>query len=225
MAETDQTRTEPDQPALDTFIAHAREVLASQIPFVDRKKYDFVPQFRIMTTQLFMIGSMARLGENLGLSDNAAREQAFTALHAMLVRDGMRRGHATRMVADLRAHTKADDGSDALAIIAGYESTHGDGSLTKVLDEYLDEPRVSGKMWRLYNTIKRSIIICGGTAAVLTVWFVTLFMPESSSITVLAAGLGAAAIVIIPIFLGGQFIYRKRIRQSQSTTSGLSRSA
>jgi hypothetical protein len=223
MTETDR-RAGPDKPALDTYIAHAREVLASQIPFVDRKKYDFVPQFRIMTTQLFMIGSITRLGENLGLPGDTAREQAFAALHTMLVRDGMAQRHATKMVTDLRAHTKAEDGSDALAIIAGYESSHGDGGLAKVLDEYLDEPRVSGKMWRLYNNIKRSIIICGGTAAFLTVWFVTIFMPESSSITALAAGLGAAAIVIIPIFLGGQMIYRKRIRQSRPTASGLSRS-
>src|SRR5688500_9027588 len=79
------TNTEPATAAIDGCVQHAREVLASQLSQIKDKGYDFAPQFRQLTIQLYLVGVMWRKGESLGLSN--ARDHAFAALQSMLISD------------------------------------------------------------------------------------------------------------------------------------------
>lgn len=47
------------------------------------------------------------------------------------------------------------------------------------------------------------------------VWFVTIFIPESSELTILATGLVAACLFILPTFLIGLLIYRNKVKQGE----------
>ena len=203
---------------LDACAQHGREILASQLLLIKDKGYDFAPQFRQMTIQLYLVGVMWRHGEGLDLAMDA-HDHAFAALHSMLIGDGMKKKEVERRIAFLRSMSRLEDGSDTLAIAVGYQAVPGDISLATVFDEYLDEMRVSGASWRLYDRGKKIMLIGGGAAAFVAIWFVTLFMPDSSGIAILAVGLIAAALVVIPTFLIGILIYRKKIKKAHPPTS------
>ncbi len=211
------TKTDPETSTLDACTQHGEETLASQLLLIKEKGYDFAPEFKQMTIHLYLVGVMWRHGEHLGLATDA-RDHAFTALHSMLISRGMRKKEVERQIALLRNMSRLEDGSDTLAITAGYQAVSGDVGLTTVLDEYLDEVRVSGALWRLYDRGKKIMLIGGLVAAVLAIWFVTIFMPSSSGVAILAVGLVAAALVVIPTFLIGILIYRKKIKKSQPPT-------
>ena len=51
------------------------------------------------------------------------------------------------------------------------------------------------------------MFIGGAAAAFVTVWAVTIFLPKTEGIDVLAAGLLAATLVVLPTFLIGLLIY------------------
>jgi len=203
---------------LETCAQHGREVLASQLLLIKDQGYDFAPQFRQMTIQLYLVGAMWRHGEGLGLAMDA-RDHAFAALHSILISDGMKKKEADQRIAFLRSMSRLEDGVNTLAIAAGYQAAPGDADLTTVFDEYLDEIRVSGALWRLYERGKKIMFIGGGAAAFIAIWFVTLFLPDSSGIAILTAGVVAAALVVIPTFLIGILIYRKKIKKTHPPTS------
>jgi hypothetical protein len=201
-----------DISTIDACIAHAREVKAIQLELIKRKNYDFAPEFKDMTIQLYLLGVMWKFAEHLGNTDDA-RELAFTALQTMLVQDGMHKQKAIKRIEFLKRMSKVEDDHDALAVAVGYESESGDNSLAEIFDHYVDDVQVSGAFWRLYDRGKKIMLYGGLLMAFAVIWFVTLFMPGNSAIAILAAGLIAAALFVIPVFLIGIFIYRTKIKK------------
>jgi ABC-type dipeptide/oligopeptide/nickel transport system permease component len=97
-----------------------------------------------------------------------------------------------------------------------------DNSLAMILEEYRDEMRVSGALWRFYNRGKKIMFIGGAVAAFIAIWLVTIFIPSTSGIVILAAGIFAAALVIIPTFLIGTLVYRLKFKKTPASTQSRS---
>ena len=57
------TKTDTPATTADICIQRARDMLAFQLPKIKEKRYDFAPEFRQMTIQLYMLGVMWRCGE------------------------------------------------------------------------------------------------------------------------------------------------------------------
>lgn len=218
MTTMDDTKTDAGTAAIDICVQYARKTLDSQLPLIKDKGYDFAPQFRQMTIQLYLAGVMWRCGESLGLSTNA-RDHAFAALQAMLISDGMSKKQAQQRIVFLNNMSRTEDGSDTHALAIGYEAEPNDNSLALVFDEYRDEIRVSGSLWRFYERGKKIMFIGGAVAAFITVWAVTIFLPKTEGIDVLAAGLLAATLVVIPTFMIGLLIYKSKIKKSKLSAS------
>lgn len=214
----DDTKTDAGMTVIDICVQHAREILDSQLLLIKDKGYDFAPLFRQMTIQLYLAGVMWRHSESLGLSTNA-RDHAFTALQSMLISDGMSKKQAQQRIVFLKNMSRTEDGNDTLAVTIGYEAEPNDNSLAMVFDEYRDEIRVSGSLWRFYERGKKIMFIGGAAAAFLAVWVVTIFLPKTEGIDVLAAGLLAATLVVLPTFLIGLLIYKTKIKKSESSNS------
>ena len=208
----DDIKPESDASTHDICVQYGEKILASQLSHVESKGYDFAPPFREMTIHLYLIGVMWRHGENLDSVTNP-REHALASLHKMLVKTGMSDKNAEKRIALLKTMSQEEESSETLAVTAGYQAKQDDNSLDMIFDEYRDETRVSGALWRFYNRGKKLMFIGGGAAAFLAIWFVTIFMPSSSGITVLASGLFAAALVVIPTFIIGALIYRVKFKK------------
>lgn len=214
----DEAKTETGTLPVDVCVQHARDILASQLPQLKDKGYDFAPPFRQMTIQLYLLGVMWRCGENLHLPIDA-RDHAFHALQSMLISDGMSKKEAGKRIAFLSSMSKVEGGADTLAVAAGYEATLNDNSMVSVFEEYRHETKVSGALWRLFERGKKIMFIGGAAAAVVTIWAVTIFLPKTEGIDILAAGLIAAALVVIPTFLIGLLIYRLKIKKTSPPAS------
>jgi hypothetical protein len=211
-------KTDSGANKIDICVQHAREMLASQLPQIKDQGYDFAPLFRQMTIQLYLVGVMWRCGENLGLSSNA-RDHAFTALRSMLIEDGMKAKEAQKRIVFLQNMSRVEDGADTLAVAIGHEAVMHDNSMVRLFDEYRHETRVSGELWRLFERGKKIMFISGAAAAFVVIWAVTIFLPKTEGIDVLAAGLAAAALVVVPTFLIGLLIYRTKIKKSAPPAS------
>jgi hypothetical protein len=209
----DEAKTETGTLPIDICVQHAREILASQLPQIKDKGYDFAPPFRQMTIQLYLVGVMWRRGESLHLPIDA-RDHAFRALHSMLISDGMSEKDAQKRVAFLTSRSRVEDGTDTLAVAKGYDATLNDSSMVSVFEEYRDETKVSGALWRLFERGKKIMFIGGAAAAFVTIWAVTIFLPKTEGIDILAAGLIAATLVVIPTFFIGLLIYRFKIKKN-----------
>lgn len=196
----------------DICVQHGQEILASQLPHVESKGYDFAPPFREITIHLYLIGVMWRHGENLN-SVADPREHALISLHKMLVKTGISDKSAEKRIALLQNMIQQEENGETFAVAAGYKAKQNDNSLSMVFEEYRDEKRVSGSLWRFYNRGKKFMFIGGGAAAFLAIWFVTVYMPSSSGITILATGLFAAALVVIPTFIIGALIYLLKFKK------------
>ncbi|MBL8496297.1 hypothetical protein ABF87_02980 [Nitrosomonas sp. JL21] len=204
-----------DMSTMDACIEHAKEIKATQLGLIKSKQYDFAPEFRDMTVQLYLLGVMWKFAETLG-NGREARELAFTAMKTMFEQEGLRPKSAAKRVEFLRKMSKLEDNHDALAVIVGYQSVPGDNSLAEVFDHYVDDMQVSGAFWRLYDRGRKIMLYGGLLVAFVVIWFITLFMPGNSVIATLAAGLIAAALYVIPVFLIGIFMYRSRIKKSKA---------
>jgi hypothetical protein len=100
MNATGQNST-PALQAIDACIAHARHLLASQLPAVETRNYDFSPIFKEMAIHLYLAGVMWRFGEQFDFP-TAARDRGFVCLMSMLVSDGMNAKQAQKRIAHLR---------------------------------------------------------------------------------------------------------------------------
>lgn len=210
--------TKNDALLLDEAVAHAKTVLAEQLEHIlDRKKYDFAPQFRDMTIQLYLVGVMWKFYAQHEDKESAL-EKAFAALTAMMVKDGVKLKTAEKRTAFLRKTSRLDD-DEALAMALGYESESGDRSLADVFDHYLDEVRVSGGLWRIFDQGKKIMILGGLLFAMAGVWLVTIFLPETSNQTIFVVGLVMAFLFILPTFLIILLIYRYKIKQGERLKS------
>ena len=206
--------TTTDFSTVDACIAHAREIIAEQLEHIKSKDYDFAPEFKDMTIQLYLFGVMWKFAESLGNIDDA-RELAFAALKTMLVQDGMHKKKVGKRIEFLKKMSKVEENHNALAVAIGYESESGDNSLAEVFDHYIDDMQVSGAFWRLYDRGRKIMLYGGLFIAFAVIWFVTLFMPGNSAIAIFDAGLIAAALFVIPVFLIGVFMYRKKLKKSK----------
>ncbi|MDT8363276.1 MAG: hypothetical protein RQ714_01315 [Nitrosomonas sp.] len=203
---------------LDECIAHAKVVIAEQLEHIaDKEKYDFAPQFRDMTIQLYLVGVMWQFYAPHETREDAL-EKAFAALTAMMVKDGVKPKAAEKKAAFLKKTSRLDD-DEALAMALGYESTPGDKSLAEVFDHYLDEVRVSGELWRIFDQGKKVVLLGGMLFAMAGVWLVTLFLPESSNLTIFVTGLLMAFLFVIPASLVILLIYRYKIKQGKRLKS------
>lgn len=205
--------TIPDKSPIDHCVDHARDMLAGQLVFVKEKNYDFAPEFRDMTTQLYLIGVMWKFAESLENVEDP-RETAFVAIETMLVRDRMKPKEVGKRVEFLKKMSKMEDGSNALAVAIGYDAKPGDHSLVEVFDNFVNDVRVSGALWRLYDRGKKTMLYGGLFIAFVVIWFITLFMPGNTTLSILAAGLISAALFVVPVFLIGLLIYHFKIKKN-----------
>ncbi len=210
-------KTTSDISIMDACIAHAREVIAVQLERIKSRDYDFAPEFKDMTIQLYLFGVMWKFAERLG-NVNEARDLAFAALSTMLVQDGLHKKKVVKRIEFLKKMSKIADDHNALAVAIGYESEPGDNSLAEVFDHYIDDTQVSGAFRRLYDRGRKIMLYGGLFVAFVVIWFVTLFMPGNSAIAILAAGLISAALFVIPVFLIGLFIYRNKINKRKKAS-------
>jgi len=210
-------KTTSDISIMDACIAHAREIIAVQLELIKSRDYDFAPEFKDMTIQLYLFGVMWKFAERLG-NVNEARDLAFAALSTMLVQDGLHKKKVVKRIEFLKKMSKIADDHNALAVAIGYESEPGDNSLAEVFDHYIDDTQVSGAFWRLYDRGRKIMLYGGLFVAFVVIWFVTLFMPGNSAIAILAAGLISAALFVIPVFLIGLFIYRNKINKRKKAS-------
>lgn len=202
---------------MDACILHAREIKDTQLDKIKSKNYDFAPEFRDLTIQLYLFGVMWRFAENLGNVEDP-RELALTALQTMMMQDKLQKQKAIKRTEFLRKMSKLEDDHDALAVAIGYESEPDDNSLAEVFDHYVDDLQVSGAFWRLYDRGKKIMLYGGLGIAFVVIWFITLFMPGNSAIAILAAGLISAAIFVIPVFLIGVFIYHTKLKKAKQAS-------
>lgn len=201
-----------DVSTMDACIAHTREIIAAQLERIKSKDYDFAPEFKEMTIQLYLFGVMWKFTESLG-NVNDARELAFAALKSMLIQDGLHKQKVAKRIEFLKKMSKIENDHNALAVAIGYESEPDDNSLAEVFDHYRDDTQVSGAFWRLYDRGRKIMLYGGLFIAFVVIWFITLFMPGNSAIAIFAAGLISAALFVIPVFLIGVLIYRKKIKK------------
>lgn len=148
---------------IDACVAHGRQLLASQLPDVESRNYDFMPSFKEMTIQLYLVGIMWRFGEQFDLPVGA-RERGFICLMSMLVAEGMSLDKAQNRVAHLNEISRTSSGQDNLVIAAGYGAQSADGSLVAVFDAFRGVPEVSGAPYRLLDRSKpiAAILVVAG---------------------------------------------------------------
>lgn len=84
------------EEVLDACIKHTKEVLAEQLPFIQDKKYDFAPQFKDLTVQLYLVGVMQQFYDQYEATTTDAQEKAFEALYHMMIRDGVKAKRAKK---------------------------------------------------------------------------------------------------------------------------------
>lgn len=208
--------TIPDKSPVDACVDYARSILAEQLVSVKEKNYDYAPEFRDLTIQLYLIGVMWKFAEALeNVTD--PRETAFVAVETMLERDGMNPKKVMKRVDFLKEMSRMEDGTNALAVAIGYDSQPGDQSLVEVFEHYVDDTRVSGAFWRLYERGKKTMLYGGLLVAFVVIWFITLFMPGNTTLSILAAGLISAALFVIPVFLIGLLIYHFKIKKTKQS--------
>ncbi len=196
----------------DICVLHGEKILASQLSHVESKGYDFAPPFKIMTIHLYLIGVMWRHGESLDLVSNP-REHAMESLHKMLLKSGMSNRNAAKRVKLLKDLSRGEESNETLAVAAGYEAKQDDNSLDMIFDEYRDETRVSGALWRFYSRGKKFMLLGGGGAGFLGLFFSTIYSPSGSLMSALTMGLLAAALVVVPTFIIGALIYRVKFKK------------
>ncbi len=216
-----ETETPVNSKAADinACITHGREIMDTQLSLVAEKQYDFAPEFNEMTAQLYLLGVVWKFAEGLDTIAKDARENAFLVIQTMLISDGMKLKDAQKRIEFLRKMSQLDDGSDALAVDIGRESIPDDNSLVEVFEHYVDDFQVSGEFWRLYDRGKKTMLYGGLSVAFIVIWFVTLYMPGNTTIAILAAGLIAAALFVIPTFLIGLVIYRQKMKKAKQSSS------
>ena len=191
---------------------YGEKILASQLSHVESKGYDFAPPFKIMTIHLYLIGVMWRHGESLDSVSNP-REHAMESLYKMLLKTGMSNKNAAKRIALLKDLSRGEESSETLALAAGYEAEQDDNSLDIIFDEYRDEMRVSGALWRFYSRGKKFMLLGGGGAGFLALFFSTIYSPSGSLMSALTMGLLAAALVVVPTFIIGALIYRVKFKK------------
>lgn len=195
-------------------IQYGREVMDAQLVLIKEKGYDFAPQFQELTIHLYLFGAIWKFAEKLDDPENG-RTHAFSAIHSMLRSEGMQEKKAQKRIELVEKMSKVEDGSNAHAVEMGYTSEPDDDGLVKLFNDYVIEYQVSGDFWRLFERIKKTMIYGGLVMFFCAVWFVTLFLPGNNALSILAAGLVAAAVFVIPTFLVGLIIFKSKMKKAK----------
>jgi hypothetical protein len=144
--------TEPDTDfaahAIEASVEHARRVLAAQLSIVEARNYDFMPDFKKMKIEHYLVGVMWRFGEQFDLP-TSPRDRGFVCLMQILVNEGMSLRVAKRRIAYLNETSRTADGEDNLAIAVGHEAGEKEGALATIFDQFRNKPMVSGAPCRL----------------------------------------------------------------------------
>jgi len=148
---------EPDtdfaKDVIEACVKHGRTLLGLQLPEVDGKNYDFAPQFKKMTTELYLVGVMWRYGEQFDLPTKP-RDRAFICLMHMLISDGASWRAAKRRIRMLNSYSRDQNGEDVLAVRVGYEAGNREGALAAIFDQYRNTPGAAGAPYRLIEFSK-----------------------------------------------------------------------
>jgi len=151
MSETAESDIDYATRVLKASVEHGRKVLAAQMPSVEKRQFDFVPEFKELTIHLFLVGVMWRFGEQFDLPTNA-RDRAFAALSYMLASDGMSMKAAQRKVADL--YQIGADHENVLAINIGYRFGDKEAALAEVFERFRNDPKFLSAPYRLIGRAK-----------------------------------------------------------------------
>jgi hypothetical protein len=138
---------------IEECVAHARRMLASQLPSVESRNYDLLPPLEETVTHLYLVGVMWRFGEQFDLP-TPARDRGFVCLMALLIDDGESVKKAEKRIAALTKSSRAQDGRDTPAIVAGYRAEEADATLAGVLDDFRNVPDAAGAPYRMLNRSK-----------------------------------------------------------------------
>lgn len=152
---------------VEASVAHARRMLASQMPLVDAGNFDLMPEIKEMATRLYLIGVLTRYNESLDFPDLTTRERAIVSILTLLIEDGKNRKDAERTVDQLMTHAPAPDGIISPFCIAGYEALESDGSLAKAFDTLRMDPKAAGAPYRLLNRSKPIAAILAVAACII----------------------------------------------------------
>lgn len=192
---------------LTACVQHGREMLATQMPMVVERGFDFMPSFQRMAVNLYLAGIMWRYGEQFEMPTDA-RDRGFICLISLLVSDGMPPAEAKEHVAYLNGISRTPDGKDNGFLAAGYRAQSADGSLVQALDVFRTNPEVSGAPYRLLDRTKP-------VAAILAI--ATLL---ASKLTGLGwgAAIGVGLVVGIAAMGIGLAIYRQMVKPSRNRT-------
>jgi hypothetical protein len=139
---------------VEASVAHARKMLASQMPLVDAGKFDLMPQINEKVIRLYLIGVLMRYSESFGKPDFTTRELAIISMLTLLIEDGKSHKESERCVDQLMAHAPAPDGAISPIVVAGYEATERDGSLARAFESLRANPIAAGAPYRLLNRSK-----------------------------------------------------------------------
>ena len=131
--------TEFAEGVIEKCVAHARALLALQLPAVEAKNFDFAPSFRKMGTELYLVGIMWRFGEQFDLPTQP-RDRAFLCLMHMLIADGASWRAAKKRISVLNSYSRDERGEDILAIRVAYEAGDREGALAAILEQYRNTP-------------------------------------------------------------------------------------
>jgi hypothetical protein len=197
----ESTQLEIAEYVLSACVQHGREMLATQLPFIEGRGFDFMPSFREMATNLYLAGVMWRYGEQFDLP-TPPRDRGFICLISLLVADGMAPDKAKKHVAYLNSIARAPDGRDNGFVAAGYRAQAGDGSFVQVLEMFRDTREVSGAPYRLLDRTKPFALVLAIAA-----FAIAALTPLSWS-----AAFGVGVVVGLATMAIGLAIYRQMIK-------------
>jgi hypothetical protein len=138
---------------LEECVQHGRQLLALQLPLVEAKNYDLMPEARKMTIQLYLVGVMWRFGEQFEMPTNA-RDRGFICLMSMLISDGMGTKDAQARISFLNSISRTPTGADNLAILIGHDFGTKQGALVLIFDHLIKSPEIAGAPWRIISRSK-----------------------------------------------------------------------
>lgn len=138
---------------LKSCVEYGQNMLALQLPAMEARNFDFMPELKKMVIHQFLVGLMWRFGEQFDLPTNA-RDRAFVCLMSILINEGMSLKDAQKYIANLNSGSRASDGEDSLPIAIGYSAGDKEEALVKVFEAYLKNPAARGAPWRLLDRAK-----------------------------------------------------------------------
>jgi len=183
---------------IEACVEHAESILLFQTPQVKDKKFDFSPTMQKMCTELFLVGVMWRFSEQFDYP-TSPRDRAYICLIHYLMRNGMSMKDAKKRIKFLNSISLDENGEDTLPISIGYEVGDREDALATVLEQYRDNPVVSGQTHRMLGKFKIVSIVLA-----ITTFIISLIVDRSFGEAVSIGLVTGVSILII-----GSLIYHQ----------------